>query len=503
MSDKRRLRRREVWTIVLLINSLLLFVLLSFFALVQSNPTFDLPAESMIPRVSVVLLAVVIWSLISWRAVTGSFFNPYALFLIAAALFNGGQVFLDIFHLVDEHYVTTYAPGLDVRDKFSSETYLQALFLVTLGYVAFHTGGLLSASSYRLVSPREEATGSELLTARALRLVAWGLLAVSLIPFLVVAKVGLALAWTSGYQGYLRDFGESVPGAPRILAFFLVPSCLFLLAGSRKIKTNIAISVSILLAYSTTLFLVGNRQFAAMLLISFAWVYERCIRPVSRVSLLLVSGLMIFIIFPLLAAVRGVTGENRFSLEVLSDTIQLNGNPIVASISEMGFSMMTVAYTISFAPSYWDFKMGETYLYSLLGVLPNLFWDVHPATTHAALDDWLVQAVAPSVGNLGAFSFGYSFIAEAYINFGWVGAPFALGVIGYLLGKLMVWADRSADPAKIAMVGAFTSFFLIYARGNTLEIARPIVYYALIPYLAVYLLRMMLSKDLKGMKPYR
>jgi oligosaccharide repeat unit polymerase len=503
MPDKRRWRRREVWAIVLSINSLLLLLLVLFFTLIYSNPTFDISAEPAITLVSVVLLIAVVWSLISWRAVTGSLFNPYAMFLIAAALFNGGQVFLDILHL-GEHSVSSYSQWgdpLNVRDKFSSATYLQTVFLVTLGYIAFHTGGLLSVPSYSLAAPREVATSTLFLTARALRLVGWGLLAVSFIPFLVLVKIALTLVATGGYATYLRDFGESIPGVIRILAFFIVPSCLFLLAGSKNMRTNIIISVVVVLIYSSTLYFVGNRQAPAMLIVSFAWVYDRCIRPLPRLPLVLGGGFMLFVLFPLIAQLRGVGGEKRFSLDTLSHTLLSTDNPIVASISEIGYSMMTVAYTISLVPSYRPFDMGGTYLYSFLSLIPKLFSDT--VIAHAALDDWLIQAVAPSLSYLGAFSYGYSFIAEAYINFGWLGAPFALGVMGYLFGKFVVWADKSADPARIAMVGAFTSFFLIYARGEALEIVRPIAYYAFIPYLAVYGLRMMLSKHSEGMKPYR
>jgi hypothetical protein len=101
---------------------------------------------------------------------------------------------------------------------------------------------------------------------------------------------------------------------------------------------------------------------------------------------------------------------------------------------------------------------------------------------------------APQMADVGGyFTFGFSFIAEAYFNFGWYGAPLALGIMGFFLGRFFLWADKSNDPAKIAMVGAFTAFFLIFARGESHEVVRYIVWYSLIPYAGVCGLRLLMQ----------
>jgi oligosaccharide repeat unit polymerase len=498
MLGKLRRPQQDVWTEVVFANLgfVILLPVLAYFGRLLAFQT-----ESMIFFLSLTLLLMLVWVPVSWLVVTGSLFNPYTLFFIAAVLFNGGQALLDIipfgkdFHANDYGAVSLFQ--INVENKFSPEIYLQTLFLVTLGLAAFHTGGLLSTSSYQRTSSRREAEEEDkVLTVKVLRLVAWGLLAVSLVPFLLLIRGALTLVWTSGYFVYLQDFGEAFPAALRILAFFIVPACLFLLAGSKNIRSNIAISALIVLVYSSTLIFVGARQQAAMLLIGFAWIYHRCIRPLPQAVLLIAGSFMLFIVFPIVSAVREVSGERRFSLGALLDALFSIQNPIFAIISEMGYTMMTVAYTINLVPSYRDFDVGRSYAWSLFSIFPNLFWETNPASIHAALDDWLVQTLAPTLANLGAYSFGYSFIAEAYLNFGWFGTPIALGIMGYLLGRLVVWADGSADPAKIAMVGSFTSYFLIYARGESLEVVRLIVYYAFVPYLGVCVLRALMRQQL-------
>jgi hypothetical protein len=83
---------------------------------------------------------------------------------------------------------------------------------------------------------------------------------------------------------------------------------------------------------------------------------------------------------------------------------------------------------------------------------------------------------------------GFSFIAEAYLNFGWTGAPLILALIGLAMSWLFHWAESSADPARKAVMASFLSFFLLYARGESATCVRAMVWYSLVPYLVVCLL---------------
>lgn len=489
-------RRKEgVWTIVILANFFILALLLVS-VLLYSNPSLGLRADSLIIPASILLLILSVWCIWSWGAVTESYFNPYVLFLVAAALFNGGHAFLEIFGLHGEFNDHGIMDG-----TFSSETTVAMLFLVTLSLTAFHTGGLLSVpATYKRTSFRnqDDVEGS-VLTLKALRLVGWGLLAISLVPTFLFIRESVSAAYTLGYGGYLtREVpqGFSLAAVPKLLTFFFTTSAvIFLLAGSKNYRFNIAVSTFVILSYSSAFLFIGDRQRPAMLLISFVWVYHRCIRPVPKTLLLIFGGLALFLVFPLVASIRGVAGANRLSFAAFAETWS-SQSPIVDSISEMGLTMSTVAHTMNVVPSVRGFDFGLSYLYSLVAVVPNLLWDINPAV-NSALDDWLIQTVAPVLANRGQYSWGYSFIAEAYLNFGWFGAPVALGIMGFLLGKFVLWADKSADPVRIALVGAFMCFFLIYARGQSLEILRPIVWGAFMPYLSVRILELFMRP-----KPY-
>jgi oligosaccharide repeat unit polymerase len=487
MAGERGRHNQGPWATVVFVNFLVL-TLLVLSALAYSTPTFHLPDERALFVATVSLFLVFVWTLWSWRALTGSLFNPYALFLMAAVLFNGGQTFLEILGLNEFDALYAYR---DIYSRFSPATILETTFLVTVGLTAFHAGGLLSIPIAHKRSATREKIEAErrdsALTAKALRVVGWGLLAISIVPALLIMRERLAIVSIYGYLGLFQQYSAS--DALRILADAIVPATIFLLAGSRNSRFNIMVSGVTILSYCSALIFVGDRQGAAMLLLAWGWVYHRCIRPIPKTVLLGLATLTLFIVFPTVAVFRLESGPERFSLSSLLDAFSSVGNPIVTILQETGFSMATVAYTIELVPGYREFDMGMSYLYGMSTIIPNLFWEVHPVVAHGLLDDWLIQTVDPGVASSIGNSYGFSFIAEAYLNFGWIGAPLALGIMGFLLGWVVIWADRSANPAKVAMVGAFTAFFLVFARGESGGVFRYLVWYALIPYLGVLFLR--------------
>jgi oligosaccharide repeat unit polymerase len=478
--------------------NLFILVLLILSALVYSILASGVPEELMIFLLSVVLLMVFIWSLWSWYVSTNTLFNPYVLFLIAATLFNGGHAFLRIFRLDEPGGMLEGGFVSVVHGAFSSQAALRGLFLVILGLVAFHTGGLLSVPTYRRDPLKEKARAeSTPPRAYALRLIGWGLLTISLIPACLILKDSIALATSSGYFATLtQDPTYGIDAAPQKLADFIVPASLFLLAGSKGHPFKITLSTLIALGYSLPfLFVVGSRNQAVMFLCAYAWVYHRTIRPLPKILLLGAGSVLLFIVFPLVRVFRDVVfGESRFSPTTFLDAYLSIDNPLISLFAETGNSMQTIVYTIGLVPDHREFDMGASYLYSLSTIVPNLFWEVHPARAHGTLGQWLFQMAAPQMADVGGyFTFGFSFIAEAYLNFGWYGAPLALGIMGFFLGGFVLWADKSNDPARIAMVGAFTAFFLIFARGESHEVVRYIVWYSLIPYAGVCGLRLLMQ----------
>lgn len=434
----------------------------------------SLPAESFIYPACVFLTVLFAWSLWSWKRITGSGFDPYVLFVCSAFLFNAGQAFLEVFGLNPEGIFG----GL-----FSQQSVAKTLLMVAFGLTAFHLGGILGAATGSSAAGREHAI-PEARTQSACRILGWALLAVSIGPSILYMKSTLSAVMAGGYMAlYQQGSDMSSGGMMRVLSIFMVPASLFLLAGSKGRRANLVLAALLMLGYGFLGLFMGMRGEGAMVLAAFAWLWHRVVRPISP-RLLIGAGLvMLFALLPLSAAIRCVRGDERLSASYMMEAFTSIDNPAVAIISEMGYSAQTITYTMDLVPSTREFDYGEGYAASTLTVIPSLFW-----AYYEAYSTWLTWQVAPAMARLGG-GLGFSFVAEAYMNFGWLGVPLVLGTMGFLLSRFTLRAGSSTDPAKLAAMASALAFLLIYPRADSVAITGRLVWCALIPYLVVHFLR--------------
>lgn len=437
--------------------------------------------EELIYPLSLVMTLSALWSFWSWHRLTGSIFDPYTIFLLAAFMFNAGQAFLEASGLDDQKILG------DPNHTFRVEVVVSTLFLVLLGISAFHLGALLAAIIFeyraRAVKPgREEFNDRNSVLA-----VGWILLLASLPLWLSIKGDQITTVLNGGYMALYEPGSSQNSGAlSYILADLIIPASIFLLLGSRPKHLAFVVAFAVLGVNVLLEFFLGYRGYAMWPLLAFAWAYHKRVRPISR-SFLITGGLcMLFVVLPLVGAVRTESGEERTSIAYLMEAYLSLENPVVAIIGEMGGSMQTVAYTLELVPGTRDFENGLGYLYAFSTAIPNLFGGVHPAIAHGTASAWLVETVSPWTAERGG-GYGYSFIAEAYLNFGWTGSVFALLVIGALFGYVFIWAMRGNDLLKIAAGAILLSFLTSYARGEAYTVVRAAVWYTAVPCLAVLL----------------
>ncbi|MBI3548189.1 MAG: O-antigen polysaccharide polymerase Wzy family protein [Elusimicrobia bacterium] len=462
-----------------------LLVHLLFAVLVSSLSAFYFrwnadPSELVIPCAALTL-SMSAWWVWSWRKRAGSSFDPYFLFLLAAVAFNCGQIVLEVFGL---------NRGGILRSMFSDETICESILLITLCLHFLHLGALLAIpSGDALADAGTTPENGVLLDDPALKKVGMALWAFSIIPAFFVLKRSLAVVGSGGYFSlYQQQLDVRLNPAPMLLSLFLVPASLFLLAASKNAPRIRLLAVVSVVGISFVNLVMGQRGAGAMPLIALAFVQHHCIRRFKTPYLLAGGALLALVVFPLLAVVRNQKLADRSDPAMLMQTLTSIENPAVAQISEMGASMVTVSYTLELVPRMRAFERGTSYAFALFTLVPNLFWDIHPTKARRSLEEWLVLMVDPWSAKRGG-GLGFSFIAEAYFNFGWLGAPLAMLALGYLLSFMSGRSLRSRDPAKIAALGAFLSFFLMYARGESSGFVRPLIWYAAIPYVMVRWLR--------------
>ncbi len=434
----------------------------------------SLEQDSALRVLSCVLVGLLLWTLASWRAATGRLITPYSAYALAAFLFNGGLAFL-------------WAVGLEgpftLRTEIAAESIRDALALTTGTLWSLHLGALSAARSRRL-GRTGIALPSTKLGVPALRAGIW-VTVVALAPALLGLSQSIRLVQGSGYFAlYQRDLGTGWASSGAVIANLLIPGLFSILAGATD-RGRIALLVAAVVSmWSAALLFVGYRGTAVAIAVAFLWLWTRRVRPIRGLAFAVgIAALLLMV--PLVNATRGLTGAERVTPQVYFDIASSLEAPVVAALAEMGGTLGVTAETMELVPATRPFDRGRSYLYAALAVVPNVAWDKHPSMTRGTPSEWFIWTIDRWTAAAGG-SRGFSFIAEAYLNFGYF-APFATLAFGLFLGLLERWVDDEPSEAKDAFLASYLVFFLPCVRNDSMAIFRPLLWYAGAPFAATFL----------------
>lgn len=441
------------------------------FALVYVIAGID--AASLIYPVSAVLTTVVCWCVWSWRDCGGSLGDPYCMFLLSAILFNAGQEVLLALHVTDFALL---------GGRFDPGTQINVILMTLAGLTAMHFGALVTMwhpSQKRLPRPVSQAINRPTGT----RITGYLMLAVAIVPAIIEMRAALSTVAARGYMGlYQKEIPTGFANATAMLAAFLVPGCLFLLAGSARRRFPILLSLCAAVLHVLVAFVLGGRGTGAMLIVAYLWVWNRSVKRIFKAAIAVVVPLGAIILFPLIASIRNTRLGERADLASILDAFHAIDNPILSLMSELGASARVLAHTSELVPSIRSFDWGISYVYALMTVIPNVWGGIHPTIAHGTLSLWLVQTVEPLTAASGG-GLGFSFIAEAYLNFGWLGMFTVMPMIGWLVGRLALRSGNCPEVSSLALIACIIGPLLFYARSETADLCRSIVWYAAVPYL--------------------
>jgi oligosaccharide repeat unit polymerase len=427
--------------------------------------------------ISLALTLLIVWSLWSWWRTTRALFDPYGLFMTSLFLFSSGQALLEVVGLNS---------GGVLAGKFDDMTIVAALYMVLLAVGFTHLGALLAArygSSLRRPQP------STPVDQQALRVVGWALLALSIVPSTLLLLENVRMALAGGYGAlYQREAPTGLDAGPQVAALFLMPAALFLLAGAGGSRREKAASTLIIGVHTLGQLFLGYRSAAIMPICAFLWLWNQCEWRIKPAWILGLGLFVIVVVVPISRETRTLDGLDRIRLETLINSYVSLDNPIVSSVSEMGGSLIAVAYTYVLVPGARTFDYGVGYLYATLTVLPNFFSSVHPAIARGTASDWLIWTVDP-YGASRQGGLGYSCIAEAYLNFGWFGVPMVMTSVGFAIAALTFWCR--GNRTRLAMAAVITAFLLRFPRDESASLVRALVWYCWLPATAAVLIARM------------
>jgi oligosaccharide repeat unit polymerase len=476
--------------VVLLIAPVALLLGLGFFHYQARPPDFIMDREVWLA--SWLFTAVCGWVYGTAYVVGWSAMSPYMLLVTAAIFFNGGQVIL-------------MALGLGNMPLFGytsvgNGTKVAAVYATSLGLFGLHVGALLGGK----LAPH--AARSEILPTtpnwdRALQVAGWLLLAGAVVPTYTSLTTAIDVS-SVGYSAlYQQEVETGFDSWQNSVAGYLLPGVFLLLAGGRDKKHVRAITLGVVLIYVSSYFFIGVRSKAAMALLAYVWLWDRLVGKISRKWLASSAMIIILLIFPFINVMRAMSIENRMKVNMMKTGIEKVDNPAVASISEMGASLGAMAHTMNLVPAPFEYQLGITYYYAILRIVPNVAWEIHPSVAYGSASDWMAQQIDPFIVEAGG-GFGYSMFAEAFLNFGWPGILFVMFAFGFATERLWIKSLKNNRVGIYVIIACVMAFGLQMVRGEFIHVARPFVWYALVPWLVAVMVHQAITYGrLRGSGP--
>jgi hypothetical protein len=395
-------------------------------------------------------------------------YHRYFLFLLSAVLFNGGQLILTGVGLLTGNQI--------VYGRFSEPTLHLTIILIFKSLLMLHLGVLVY-----LVKRRERRwpAFNDPLTLKAMRKVGYGIMIVASLPYLAIVIHELR-ASAEGYAGLYASNSSLFTAVEGVVGSMFLPGLLFAFAGNSLDRSRSRLLLAVALLDIGVSLLVGSRAGAIMLACALLFVWTR---RFGRIPTVVTGALLIcaVVTIPAVAALRDFSITERLSASRVMSSLPEDSNVAVAVLDEMGMSIATTAFSIDLVPEQYNFQWGMSYGRAVLLAIPGMGGILNSEEHPVMLADWLIREVDPvAAANNGGL--GFSFIAEAYLNFGLFGGPVACGVIGMLIAYLLF---RGNDALSVAFIGCVLLCLPLGSRAESGVIVRCIIWQCVLPVAAV------------------
>ena len=341
--------------------------------------------------------------------------------------------------------------------------YFSLLLMILLGGGAFVVGALLSQVIHRFVKVQDNGrhveykqVNSEMSLARISQI---GLILGTLLLWYIILSQGI-IVWFTEYGVDQFEY-NAMYYLYQIAQFIWFPSFLLYMACNLS-KPNLPKLriLAYILSFLLLLILKGDRSALFYVALSVAVQWDLLRRPIQLKWLLL--GL-VFVAYAAgtIASIRGgrlLGYEHEIAME--------NSVRNIVGISA-GVGGVTLA-TMTLVPSVIPFQNGATLITSIKNLVPGIFFDVRENPSLL-----FHQTYAPLLEDHG---FGFSVLAEGYMNWGiWGVIPLML-MVGVILGITYEIARREHTPISVTVYSiiVFQSFWFI--RSDSTVYVKSIVY---------------------------
>ena len=431
---------------------------------------------------------ILIVRIIDYKRIFGKTINKFSLFIIAFFMYTFGKTLLFSLGIIGEK---------DWSGIYSTESVNSYLFFSVPAFYFFSMAGLvISKRAAKNMEARKIITKeSDKRIVRITGCVFFCLLVLSA-PFYIGSWTKFII--TAREHGYAANFGEGGSSSSLVtnVALFFIPAVIFcFFCCKRKIFKYLLLFC--LLAIGISYLFVGSRGNSVALMVSamFIWLEELC-PPKKRKVYIITIIISVFLLLGLFSVLRDIRDHSLGSpSEIIS--ILFSGNifdEAVSAIKEIGGTAIAWIRVREIVPEIYEYQYGYSYLAAFLACIPSAVIG-YSFADDAALDVWLTKIMNANYG------VGFSTMAEAYVNFGWLGILliFFLGLFIFWCLCGSIWRNK---PTRLdAAVSAVALYVFSNTARNPLALSvRNMVYGVVIPLALIKFLSIIRIKPARGDK---
>ena len=430
------------------------------------------------------LYAVLTWH---WEK-NDKIFSLYAIFFTFLLLFNYGDCIMWALGIgLDRGRTVGKALAYGSSLYMTEADLLATKWYVCLSMLAFHIGAML------LIKPGKKKAavvpqGVDVVRIEGDRKAlyyAGAFVSIIVTPIALALRVKeVIIAMRYGYDALYYGDMSTQSGYVQIIIFLFFPALVAFLIGSNFKKRVVWIVGVIFGVYAILGIASGDRGSWLYSLLIFIWLYaqKHGIKPTTMVKLIILGVIGIYALQVVTLSRDG--GLSELTAQSFIDAFSTDNSPIVDAFFEMGTTMGIVTIFLKAGAIY---PYANTYLTAILGAVSSRVMTIL-GIDFVLIGDWLSQ----DYFGLN-YGLGFSMIAEAYVNGGYLGGLIYMLVLGGVIGKLLCLCrdnhDMASKPIRSFVAIASANLLMSLPRGAAYLVVKSFVYGVLVILVLVYVLR--------------
>lgn len=423
-----------------------------------------------------------LFSLFTWKKLSGKIFSVYSIFLIFAYLFTFGQCLMWAFgiHVSNEIgnarlYTLSVPTQIDI---------IRTQLVTLIGLLAFHMGTVVvfddQASARNRIDKVTSTPNSDQRNCLFHVCVFTSIISTPLMFYSIIRNNIINSVYGYGASLYNADVVASQNNIVLLLRMMYIPSLFGLLISSAYDKKVVKICYASFFIFTVLGLFAGDRGEWLFPLCLLIWMHHKYYAKITIRSFFkyAIGGFFLTVVA---VAVRNSRGSG-ITISGIFDSIIGEKNPITSAVFELGGSMRPALIVLKYG--WGTYPYGNSYLSAFLGmVTERVIMLFQP--NYISLSGWFSKSF------LGiSYGAGFSFVAEAIINYGPYLAAITLLIIGMIFSRL-IFSIENVNYIKSPLKSFFfisTAYSMIQAIRNTLLVATKTWFFSTILILLLYLI---------------